>query len=221
MSKNQPSKEYDQNIKYYKKMHLEGYDLTDGRKRDPQDAYNGKSTLIYAELIKKIIKKNQIKNMLDYGCGKGFYYDNPFKSQVLNIKSLRDYWGVDIDLYDPCYDKYSSLENNKKFDLIICIDVLEHVPSQDIDWVLKKIINKAKKYVFINVACYPAIALLPNKKNAHININEPIWWHNKILNFKKNLNEVKIICICSIKENNETKYFPLQYDDKLSNYTSR
>ena len=32
------------------------------------------------------------------------------------------------------------------------------------------------------------------------------------------LNEIKIICICSIKENDMIKYFPLQYDDKLTNY---
>ena len=221
MSKKQPSKEYFENINYYRKMHLEGYDLIDGRKRKPKDAYNGKSTLIYAKLIKEIIVKNKIETMLDYGCGKGFYYDNPFNSNELNIKSLKSYWGIDISLYDPCYSKHSMLEDNKKFDLTICIDVLEHVPSSDVEWVLEQIFDRSKKYVFINVACYPAIALLPNKKNAHININKPQWWHNKILNLKKNRNAIKVICICTIKENNVIKYFPLQYDDKLSNYTNK
>ena len=37
----------------------------------------------------------------------------------------------------------------------------------------------------------------------------------------KNLNEIKIICICSIKENNVIKYFPLQYGDKLTNYYNK
>ena len=91
----------------------------------------------------------------------------------------------------------------------------------DIDWVLEKIIDKATKYVFINVACHPAIALLPNKKNAHINVNPPQWWHQKILNLKKNRRNIKIICICSFKENDGYKYFPLQYDDKLTNYASK
>ena len=221
MSMHQPSKEYIENIKFYKKMHLEGYDLIDGRRRKPLDAYDGKSTLIYAKLIKEIIKKNKIKNMLDYGCGKGFYYNNPFNSNGLEIKSLKNYWNIDINLYDPCYEKNSLLEENKKFDLVICIDVLEHIPSSDIDWVLEQIISKAKKYVFINVACYPAIALLPNKKNAHINIKSPDWWHQKILNYKKKRNDIKIICICSIKENGKHKHFPLQYDDKLINYKTR
>ena len=65
MSKQKPSKEYLENLSFYKKMHLEGYNLIDGRKRKPNDAYDGKSTLIYAKLIKDIIKKNEIKSMLD------------------------------------------------------------------------------------------------------------------------------------------------------------
>tara|TARA_B100000029_G_scaffold383086_1_gene378507 strand:+ start:3853 stop:4518 length:666 start_codon:yes stop_codon:yes gene_type:complete len=221
MSKKQPSKEYIENLNYYKKMHLEGYDLIDGRRRKSDEAYDGKSTLVYAKLIKKIIEKNKIKSMLDYGCGKGIYYDNSFNSDGLKIKSLRSYWNIEIDLYDPCYEKNSFLDINKKFDLVICVDVLEHIPSCDIDWVLEKIVDKAKKYVFINIACHPAIALLPNKKNAHININPPQWWHQKILQFKKKRNEIKIICICSLKEKGEHKYFPLQYDDKLSNYATK
>jgi len=221
MSKQNPSKEYLENLDFYKKMHLEGYNLTDGRKRKPNDAYDGKSTLIYAKLIKDIITKNEIKSMLVYGCGKGFYYENPSNSYGLKISSLRNYWEIDIDLYDPCYEKNSFLDKNKKFDLVICVDVLEHIPAVDINWVLEEIINKAKKYVFINVACHPAIALLPNGKNAHINLNTPNWWHEKILNFKRNNKELKIICICTLKENGEYQYFPLQYDDKLINYTSK
>ena len=81
--------------------------------------------------------------------------------------------------------------------------------------------EKPKKYLFINVACYPAIALLPNGENAHINLNKPDWWHKKILSLKKNNKFCKIICICALKENGEVKYFPLQYDDKLSNYNTK
>ena len=43
-------------------MHLNGYNLVDGRKRNAKDAYDGKSTLTYAPIIKKIIKtKKEIK----------------------------------------------------------------------------------------------------------------------------------------------------------------
>ncbi len=216
-----PSKQYLENIDYYKKMHLEGYDLIDGRRRQPENAYDGKSTLIFAKLIKEIIRKNNIKNILDYGCGKGIYYENKTDLHGIKNQSLKELWEVDIDLYDPCYSDKSYLDENKKFDLVLCIDVLEHIPTIDIEWVLNKLINKANKYVFINVACYPAIALLPNGENAHINIKKPDWWHKKILNIKKNNKFIKVICICAVKENGQVKYFPLQYDDKLTNYNTK
>ena len=95
---------------------------------------------------------------------------------------------------------------------------MEHIPSQDIDWVLEKIVSTAKKYVFINVACYPALAILPNGKNAHVNVNDENWWHEKIVNIKKIYKDIKIICVCSLKEKNKYIFFPLQYDDKITNY---
>ena len=218
MIKNFPSKEYKENIKFYKKMHREGYKLIDGSKINERDAYDGHSTLVFAKLIQDIIKKNQIETMLDYGCGKGFFYSNASNQNGIKINSLKDYWKIDIDLYDPCYEKNSFIDEKKKYDLVISIDVLEHIPSQDTDWVLEKIISKAKKYVFINVACYSAIAILPNGENAHINVNEPEWWNEKILKLKKIYQHVKIICVCSLKENGKHIFFPLQYDDKITNY---
>ena len=218
MPKNTPSKEYLKNIEYYKQMHKEGFDLITGDRRDPKEAYNGRSTLTFAKLIKGIIDNNKIRNMLDYGCGKGFFYNNSFYLKGLKIKSLRDYWDAKIDLYDPCYEKNSVIDESKIYDLVISVDVLEHIPEQDIDWVLDRIISKAKKYVFLNVACYSAGALLPNGKNAHININNKNWWFEKILNFKKKYKQIKIICICTLFENNKRVFFPLQFDDKITNY---
>ena len=61
MTKNYPSKDYYENLNYYKDMHKNGYQLIDGRKRDAKDAYDGKSTLAFAPIIKKIIvNENQI-----------------------------------------------------------------------------------------------------------------------------------------------------------------
>ena len=104
---------------------------------------------------------------------------------------------------------------------MICVDVLEHIPNDDIDWVLEKLLTKANKYLFINVACHEAIALLPNGKNAHVNIQPPKWWHEKILKFQDRLKNIKMVCMCTIKENKKFQYFPLQYNDKLTNYTSK
>ena len=55
MSKIIPSKEYFDNIEFYKKMHKDGFNLINGDQRNPDEAYNGQSTLVFANLIKKII----------------------------------------------------------------------------------------------------------------------------------------------------------------------
>ena len=218
MSEKLPSREYLQHLDCYKQMHKNGFDLMSGNRRNSHEAYNGQSTLAFAKLIRDIIKKNQIKTLLDYGCGKGFFYDNELNIGDQNLKSLRSYWDIKIDLYDPCYEKHSQLDEKKLYDMVMSIDVLEHIPSQDIDWVLERIISKANKYVFINVACYSAVALLPTGNNAHITVKSPEWWNQKILLLKKKYKNTKIICVCTLKNNNKREYFPLQYDDKISNY---
>jgi len=218
MGKNFPSKEYYKNLDYYKNMHLNGYNLVDGRKRNAKDAYDGKSTLAYAPIIKKIIKNEKIENMIDYGCGKGKFYSNGFNLSNKFIPPLRQYWDIYIKLYDPCYKKYSEFNKDETFDLTISIDVLEHIPDTDIEWILDRFFSISKKFIFINVACYEAIALLPDGKNAHINVQTPSWWSNKIEKIIKTKKEIKLICICTIKDDGKIKHIPLEYGCKLNNY---
>tara|TARA_X000000368_G_scaffold414855_1_gene405482 strand:- start:1138 stop:1812 length:675 start_codon:yes stop_codon:yes gene_type:complete len=214
-----PSEEYLKNIDFYKEIHKKGYQSKKGHFVNNVDAYHGGSTREFAKVIKKIIEKNQIKNMLDYGCGKGFFYDNSFYLKDEKIEPLKKFWNIDIDLYDPCYKKYSHLSTDKIYDLIICIDVLEHVPRQDINWLLNKIFAISKKYVFINLACYYSNALLPDGSNAHINVNDKNWWFDKILKFKKKYSHLKIICVCSyLLEDKRIELIPLQFDDDIKNY---
>ena len=218
MTKNHPSKEYYKNLNYYKDMHKNGYNLIDGRKRDSKDAYDGKSTLAFASIIKEIIENENINNMIDYGCGKANFYNNSFNLGNKVIPPLNKFWDIDIKLYDPCYDKYSNFEKDKTFDLTICIDVLEHIPATDIEWILDRFFKISKKFIFINVACYEAIALLPDGGNAHINIQKPIWWSNKIAKLVKAQKELKVICICTIKDDGKIKHIPLEYGCIIKDY---
>lgn len=56
------------------------------------------------------------------------------------INGLKDIWRVDsITLYDPGYEPYSTLPVGD-FDGVICTDVLEHCPEEDIPWIFKRII---------------------------------------------------------------------------------
>ena len=202
-------------------MHKDGFNLSNGKTRTSEKSYYGQSTIDFSHIIKNIIDRNSYNTLLDYGCGKAFYYDNEFILAEKKIKSLRDYWDIDIYLYDPCFETYSKFPK-VKVELSICIDVLEHIPNQDIDWVLHKIFNSTEKFSFINVACYSALALLPNGKNAHTNIKSPKWWFEKLIFFKKNYKEyknLKIICLCAtMNEDRKIEYYPINIDDKMNNY---
>ena len=50
-----------------------------------------------------------------------------------------------FDLYDPAYPKYNKLSKKKKYDIVVCTDVMEHIAEQDIDYVLKDILSHSKK----------------------------------------------------------------------------
>ena len=76
----------------------------------------------------------------------------------------------------------------------------------------------SEKYIFLNVGCYSAAALLPNGKNAHINIQPPEWWYEQILKIIKIRENLKIICNCTIEKDGKLKVFPLQFNDKINSY---
>ena len=218
-NKTNPSINYLKHIGYYKQMHKKGINFINGVKKNSEESYNGQTTSQYADIIKKIIEQNNYRTLLEYGCGKAFYYDNQFVLKNKKINSLKDYWGVGVRLYDPCFEKFSVL-TTKKSDLTICIDVLEHIPEEDINWVLKEFFKLTKSMVFMNIACTPAVALLPNGKNAHINIQTPKYWHEKLMEMKKMYKNIKIICCYSLKsESSDSKKFMFSnIDDNIKKY---
>ncbi len=61
-----------------------------------------------------------------------------------------------IALYDPAYTPYMALPQGKFTMASICTDVLEHCPEQDIPWILSELFSYATRFVFANIACYPA-----------------------------------------------------------------
>ena len=85
----------------------------------------------------------------------------------------------DVRCYDPCHEPFSRLPE-EKFDGVLCTDVLEHCPEEDVPWILDEIFGYARRFVFANAACYPARKHLPNGENAHCTIREPAWWRERL-----------------------------------------
>ncbi len=217
-SRSHPSQLYLDNIGFYKKMHKTGFFTSSGEKKNKNEAYDGKSTLSYIKIIKNIIIKNQCESLIDYGCGKAKYYFEEFKTNKASYPNLKNYWDIKIDLYDPCFEKYNTPPKSKA-DISIYIDVLEHIPEEDTDWVLREILLLTNKITFMNIACYPALALLPNGENAHINIKSYEWWKKKLIKFAEEFKELKILALCDYRrENTNLKWISIDIRDQVNKY---
>lgn len=198
-TKDNPSPKYIELLNLYKQMHKEGEKKLN---IPPEHTFDGRSLIPQLIRIKELIKITNSKTLLDYGSGKGIVW-----SSNLNIDGkivpTKEFLNIsNITLYDPAFEPYSDLPKDE-FDCVICTDVLEHIPEDDIPWIVELLFSYSKKALFANVACYPAVKHLPNGENAHCTI-KPIEWWKEIFN-KKAKNGIKWEVIVQYIENNNLK----------------
>lgn len=178
-NRHSPSPRYRALLEQYRSMHREGEKILG---LAPERTFPGEKLLPQAPRIKRLIERTGAATLLDYGSGKGqMYQRSPVEVTGTGTwPSIREYWNVqDIRCYDPCYEPFNRLPD-EKFDGVICTDVLEHCPEEDIPWILDELFGYAQKFVFANAACYPARKHLPNGENAHCTIREPAWWRERL-----------------------------------------
>lgn len=173
-----PSARYRELLDIYNKVHAEG--IAD-QNLPAEDTFSGTSLAPHLHLIRDLIAATGSRTILDYGSGKGTKYkaaDIVIKGE--RAKSVQAFWKVDkITCFDPGYPPFASLPT-ETFDGVICTDVLEHIPESDLLWILEDQFRYARKFVFGNIASYPAEKTLPNGENAHCTIQPAQWWHDLI-----------------------------------------
>jgi hypothetical protein len=93
---------------------------------------------------------------------------------------------------------------SKKCDLVICTDVLEHIPEDDLDWLIREICSLANTTVFLNVSCQLAKKTCTSGKykgeNVHVSVFDHPWWLNKIKTIHKDYKKLKIYLTSTSKE---------------------
>lgn len=174
-SRANPSPRYLELSGLYRQMHTEG-ERTLGH--PPERTFPGGSLLPQVSRIRQMIAASGAQNILDYGCGKGLQYE--LRGVTVpgegTFESVQDYWDVDyVHCYDPNFLPLSEVPTGT-FDGVICTDVLEHCPEDDIAWIVDELFAYANRFVFANVACYPARKQLPNGENAHVTLKPVPWW---------------------------------------------
>lgn len=174
-----PSPRYTEMLTAYRTMHDVG-EVQSGL--PAEKTFPGFSLYAHMATVKELAAQTGARTLLDYGAGKGVLHGaKPLKMPDGSfVDSLASYWGIErTALYDPGYKPYWARPVGT-FDLVICCDVLEHVPEEDAQWIMEDIAGHARRGVFLVIACYPAKKSLPSGENAHITQHPPAWWKPRI-----------------------------------------
>lgn len=182
---NKFSENYFEIIEKYKLFHKNGI------KNQPGDStFLGYSLTRWITKIKKIIEINKCKSLIDFGCGKAFLYNNNFKIADMEFDSLSDFWGVNnIHLYDPGVEKYSIYPKNKH-DGVICVDVIEHIPEEDIINFIDELFQLSNKFIFVVIATIPASKYFDDGTNIHLCLKDQSIWMDIFESFKNKYPEI-------------------------------
>lgn len=96
--------------------------------------------------LRELIDVENLKTVLDYGCGKALEYTRPVTG---TDKLPETYWGAKVTLFDPCVPQYAARPQGT-FDLVIGLQVLCWVPRPALAAVIDDMYAYANKGIYIS-----------------------------------------------------------------------
>jgi len=118
------------------------------------------------DYIRPLIDDRGANRILDFGCGKG--------ALGKKLSTL----GLDVRLFDPYVPDHAQVPE-EGFDMVLCTDVMEHIPIGDLNVILKDLSEYSSHVVFV-VSLTFADMLLSDGTNAHCTIKSEGWWRETI-----------------------------------------
>ena len=193
------SYEYYNLINQYKYVHKHGI-----RKKNffigKDQTFDGKSLGRWIKTINNIIIKTNSKSIIDYGCGKAKYYNNEFQIEDKIHNSLKEYWNVsEIKLFDPGVKEFETYPN-KNYDGVICTDVLEHISSLDLDYIVNDIFNLSNKFTFFVVSTTLDEKFFPDGRNVHQTVKNEEWWKVFFNKIKDKFSNIECFVVATMGE---------------------
>ena len=137
---------------------------------NPKTFNNGRKQY---KVVERFLKENKFNSLLDFGCGKGGLLEC-IKEHHPEITSVQG--------YDPGYKEFEVLPSTP-FECVVSTDAMEHIEPEYLDATLKTLNTLFTNYCFLRIACYPAKKSLPDGRNAHLIVEQPEWWIQKVKNF--------------------------------------
>ena len=133
-----------------------------------QNPNYGVASVKYAPIVTNIINALNIREVLDYGAGKGRL-----------AKSIEPDHEVTMHRYDPSIPEWSATPDSAE--MVCCIDVLEHIEPEHLEEVLDDLHRCVECFGFFTIHCGPAVKTLSDGRNAHLIQEPPEWWLPRII----------------------------------------
>ena len=135
--------------------------------------FPGLTVLAYADQIAHLVGNSGAQSLLDYGSGAGRQYVD---------RKIHETWsGILPTCFDPAVPLFH-VKPTGQFDGVICTDVLEHIPEDELPDVIADLVGYARLWCFISTCTRPAKANkdIPGVGNAHVTIRPPEWWQEML-----------------------------------------
>lgn len=125
----------------------------------------GSSGHLWLGHVAELMDRASCNSLLDYGCGKATL--GPW------IKRL----GWKYAAYDPATHPKLPVG---KHDMVVALDVLEHIEPRLVQEVLGHIAAHTGKLFFANVCTRPSSKTLSDGRNAHLIVQGYSWWKDQL-----------------------------------------
>lgn len=146
-------------------------------------------------------------SVLDYGTGKGLLVDKLRREMPSTIK---------VTGYDPAVDQWDTIPSQPS-DIVVCLDVLEHIEISEISNVLHDINRYTTNFCYLVIDLQPAVKKLDDGRNAHVLLAPAEWWNLKVSEVFSSIAAFPIYHKSGIQQKqviaatNDTKQVPMMY----------
>ena len=130
--------------------------------REPSYGTTGRR---YIEVVRGLAKKFNARQVLDNGCGKCDLW------AALNAE-------IEIRNFDPALPGLDARPDPA--DVVVCIDVLEHVEPEYLEFVLADLARVTLRAALCTIATRPALKLLADGTNPHRIVEQSPWWLERL-----------------------------------------
>lgn len=136
--------DFHDHIGLYQRMHSERF-------------YGSSATELHLADAARVVAAVAPRTILDYGCGRSDLLAHFWRDGRRTLAK-----------FDPAIAEFKSMPAGR-FDLVLCCDVLEHIPLAGVDRVLAEVKAKGDR-VFFTISTKLARAKLPDGRNAHVTL---------------------------------------------------